>query len=88
MVIVSSVLSDRVLIPAIISSIACGAARRGAGWLFRLGSIRMKIKLTLLGILAAASMAVTLLALSSETISQAAPDDETGQSEIESSYDG
>jgi hypothetical protein len=47
----------------------------------------MKIKFTLLGILAAASMAITLLALSSETITQAAPDGETEQSEIESSYD-
>ena len=48
----------------------------------------MKIKLTLLSILAVASIVVTLLALSSDNISQAAPDEGRGQVEVDSSRGG
>ncbi|HEY41250.1 MAG TPA: protease inhibitor I42 family protein [Dehalococcoidia bacterium] len=48
----------------------------------------MKIKLALLSVLAVASMVVTLLALSSDNISQAASDEEVGQVNIDTSYDG
>ena len=48
----------------------------------------MKIKLTLIGILAVASTVVTLLALSADGISQAAPDGEVGQVDIDASHNG
>jgi len=48
----------------------------------------MKVKLTLLSVLAVASIVVTLLALSTNGISQAASDEEVGQVEIDSSYNG
>jgi hypothetical protein len=48
----------------------------------------MKIKLALLSILAVASIVVTLLALSSDNISQAAPEDGTAQVEVDSSHGG
>jgi cytochrome c biogenesis protein ResB len=48
----------------------------------------MKVKLSLLSILAIASIVVTLLALSTDGISQAAADGEVEQADIESLYDG
>ena len=48
----------------------------------------MKIKLTLLSILAVASMVVTLLALSADDISQASPEGDMGQVNIDASYNG
>jgi hypothetical protein len=48
----------------------------------------MKVKLALLSVLAVVFMVVTLLALSYDGISQAAPDDEVEQVDIESLYDG
>ena len=47
----------------------------------------MKVKLTLLSVLAIASIVVTLLALSANNISQAASDREVEQVDIESSQD-
>jgi hypothetical protein len=44
----------------------------------------MKVKLTLLSVLAIASIVVTLLALSADNISQAAPDGEVEEGNIES----
>ncbi len=44
----------------------------------------MKAKLTLLSVLAIASIVVTLLALSADNITQAAPDEEVEQGDIES----
>ena len=48
----------------------------------------MKVKLTLLSILAVASMVVTLLALSADDISQASPEGDMGQVNIDASYNG
>ena len=48
----------------------------------------MKVKLTLMSILAIASMVVTLLALSADDISRASPDGDVGQVEIDASYNG
>lgn len=48
----------------------------------------MKIKLILIGVLAVASTVVTLLALSADGISQAAPDGEVGQVDIDASHNG
>lgn len=48
----------------------------------------MKVKLSLVSLLAVASIVVTLLALSSDGISQAASDEDVGHVDIESLYDG
>ena len=48
----------------------------------------MKVKLTLLSVMAVASMVVTLLALSADGISKASPDGEVGQVDINASYNG
>ena len=47
----------------------------------------MKVKLTLLSVLAIASIVVTLLALSADNISQAAPGGEVEQGDIESTQE-
>lgn len=48
----------------------------------------MKVKLTLLSVMAVASTVVTLLALSADGISKASPDGEVGQVDINASYNG
>jgi hypothetical protein len=48
----------------------------------------MKVKLSLLSVVAIASIVITLLALSTDSISQAASDEEVEQVDIESLYDG
>ena len=48
----------------------------------------MKVKIALLTVLAVASMVVTILALSADGISNASPDEKSGQIDIDASYDG
>ena len=72
--------------PAITSNTACIVARRTVELPVRVRSDCMKVKLTLLSVLAIASMVITLLALSADSVSQASPDRESGSSDIDSSY--